>query len=115
MLVVHGMGGGIRTPDRRIRNPMLYPTELRPQTERGLLGEGGSWQAILASIGGGVSDSVHGAVERLFRRDYYQRMVMERNRLCLLCVVLLEMTILRVNHARALIAEVRFASAHRPA
>jgi hypothetical protein len=24
------MGGGIRTPDPRIRNPMLYPTELRP-------------------------------------------------------------------------------------
>ncbi len=25
------MGGGIRTPDPRIRNPMLYPTELRPR------------------------------------------------------------------------------------
>ena len=24
------MGGGIRTPDRRFRKPMLYPTELRP-------------------------------------------------------------------------------------
>ncbi len=26
------MGGGIRTPDRRFRKPMLYPTELRPHT-----------------------------------------------------------------------------------
>ena len=23
--------GGIRTPDRRIRNPLLYPSELRAQ------------------------------------------------------------------------------------
>ena len=27
--------GGIRTHDRRIRNPLLYPTELRVQSLRG--------------------------------------------------------------------------------
>ena len=28
--LLFGLAGGIRTPDRRIRNPMLYPTELQP-------------------------------------------------------------------------------------
>jgi hypothetical protein len=27
-----GVPGGSRTPDRRIRNPMLYPAELRAHT-----------------------------------------------------------------------------------
>lgn len=30
----NGKGGGIRTPDRQIRNLMLYPTELRPHPGR---------------------------------------------------------------------------------
>ena len=31
VLVPHGRAGGTRTPDPRIRNPMLYPAELRPR------------------------------------------------------------------------------------
>lgn len=33
----YGRGGGTRTPDRRIRNPMLYPAELHPRLEERVL------------------------------------------------------------------------------
>ncbi len=33
MLENIGRGGGTRTPDRRIRNPMLYPAELHPRKD----------------------------------------------------------------------------------
>src|SRR5205085_1874111 len=42
-LVGWGAPGGIRTPDRRIRSPMLYPTELRAL---------GALRGAEASVGG---------------------------------------------------------------
>ena len=31
---LNGVSGGIRTPDTRLRRPVLYPTELQTQLER---------------------------------------------------------------------------------